>query len=260
MADDARARAGSTRLADRAWPGIRQQSMLIVPLGSTEQHGPHLPLDTDTRIATAVADAVAQRLHATGVDVLVAPAIAYGSSGEHQAFPGTVSIGTSVLTSLLVEYGRSACTWAERLLIVNGHGGNVDALAGAVPMLRSEGRDVAWAPCAAPAAGGAGASGAVRPADAHAGRAETSLLLHLARASVALDRLEAGNEGPLTELLPELRAGGVHAVSINGILGDPHGASAEEGKGVLGAIVDEVVACIAVDTVDERGRLMAAAT
>ena len=64
---------------------------LIIPLGSTEQHGPHLPLDTDTRIATAVADAVAERLAG---DWMLAPAISYGASGEHEGFPGTVSIGT----------------------------------------------------------------------------------------------------------------------------------------------------------------------
>ena len=87
---------------------------------------PHLPLDTDTRIATAVASAVAERL--TG-DWLLAPAIGYGASGEHEGFPGTVSIGTAALQLLLVEFGRSACNWASRLVFVNGHGGNVDAVA-----------------------------------------------------------------------------------------------------------------------------------
>ena len=63
---------------------------------------------------------------------LVAPAIAYGASGEHQSFAGTISIGTEALTTLLVEYGRSAACWAERLVFVNGHGGNVGALNRAV--------------------------------------------------------------------------------------------------------------------------------
>jgi creatinine amidohydrolase/Fe(II)-dependent formamide hydrolase-like protein len=80
-------------------------SAVLVPVGSTEQHGPHLPLDTDTRIATAVARAVAVRLGAAsapgGERYLVAPAIAYGDSGEHQSFAGTISIGTEALTMLL---------------------------------------------------------------------------------------------------------------------------------------------------------------
>ena len=125
-------------------------SALIVPLGSTEQHGPHLPLDTDTRIATAVARCVAERLadrmNPTG---LLAPAIGYGASGEHEGFAGTVSIGTSALRLLLVEFGRSAAQWASRLVFVNGHGGNVEALAAAVALLRYEGRDVGWCSCTA---------------------------------------------------------------------------------------------------------------
>src|SRR5690349_6170470 len=106
---------------------------ILIPLGSTEQHGPHLPLDTDTRVASAVAGAMAARS-----GWLVAPAIAYGASGEHQSFAGTISIGTEALTMLLVEYGRSAACWAERLAFVNGHGGNVEALRRAVSRLRDE--------------------------------------------------------------------------------------------------------------------------
>src|SRR6516165_984356 len=105
---------------------------IMVPLGSTEQHGPHLPLDTDTRIATAVARGAATRLEQ---EWLVAPAIPYGASGEHQSFAGTISIGTEALTMMLVEYGRSAACWARRLVFVNGHGGNVDALSRAVSRL-----------------------------------------------------------------------------------------------------------------------------
>jgi mycofactocin system creatininase family protein len=115
--------------------------ILLVPLGSIEQHGPHLPLDTDIRIAGAVAHEAASDL---GAACVVAPPISYGASGEHQGFAGTVSIGTPALAALVVEYGRSACAWAARLAFVNGHGGNVDALRSAVAVLRSEGRDAAW--------------------------------------------------------------------------------------------------------------------
>lgn len=241
---------GARRLADRPWPEVGRP-VLLVPLGSTEQHGPHLPLDTDTAVASAVCDALARRLSADGVDAVVAPAIAYGASGEHQDFPGTVSIGTEALTLLLVEYGRSACEWSGRLVFVNGHGGNVDALSAAMPRLRFEGRDVAWLPCAA---GRADLVDLV--VDPHAGRAETSLMLSIAPARVQADRIVPGNTAPLGRLIEELRAGGVRRVSPNGVLGDPRGASAEEGARRLEAIAAEAFARLGEGVVDERGCLV----
>ena len=201
---------------------------LAIPLGSTEQHGPHLPLDTDTRIATAVASAVAARLSEDPeLTWLAAPAIAYGASGEHQSFPGTISIGTDALTTLLVEYGRSATCWARRLLFFNGHGGNIAALNQAVGLLRREGRDAAWCPCA------------VTGGDAHAGHTETSVLLHISPSDVRTDRWRAGNSAPLSELLPSMRSGGVAAVSEVGVLGDPTTATAADGERMLAAMVDD---------------------
>jgi creatinine amidohydrolase len=107
-------------LGERVSPEIDGLPTLLVPVGSTEQHGPHLPLDTDARVAAAVAARTA-----AGTDLLVAPAVAYGASGEHEGFPGTVSIGQEALRSLVVELGRSAGRWAGRLVFVNGHGGNI---------------------------------------------------------------------------------------------------------------------------------------
>lgn len=205
---------------------------ILIPLGSTEQHGPHLPLDTDTRIATAVARAARAGLKLEG-EWSVAPAIPYGASGEHQSFAGTISIGTEALTSLLVEFGRSAACWAGRLVFVNGHGGNVGALVAAVRRLRAEGRDVGWCPCVA--AGG----------DAHAGHTETSVLLHIAPADVRTDRWLTGNRAPLDELLPSMRRGGVAAVSPVGVLGDPTTATAAEGRLIFTEMVDECVRRVA---------------
>jgi mycofactocin precursor peptide peptidase len=204
---------------------------IMIPLGSTEQHGPHLPLDTDTRIATAVARRAEASLRAVALerDWLVAPAIAYGASGEHQSFAGTISIGTEALAMLLVEYGRSAACWAERLVFINGHGGNVSALNIAAARLRAEGCDVGWCPCTA--AGG----------DAHAGHTETSVLLHISPAEVLTDRWLAGNGAPLPELLPSMRRGGVAAVSPVGVLGDPTTATASEGRRIFAEMVDGCV-------------------
>jgi mycofactocin precursor peptide peptidase len=228
-------------LADAVWPELPEAPLLVVALGSVEQHGPHLPLTTDTAIADAVARAAVPALDGA----LLAPALAYGASGEHEGFPGTISIGTAALTGLLVEYGRSACRWAGRLLVVNGHGGNLDALRAAVPLLRSEGRDVAWFPCAVP--GG----------DAHAGRTETSLMLHVEPAVPVGRPAVAGVTTPLGELLPRLRAEGLRPVTPTGILGDPAGASAQEGAELLDGLVSRLVTAAAPWRVGADGRLVA---
>jgi mycofactocin system creatininase family protein len=213
---------------------------LIVPLGSTEQHGPHLPLDTDTRIAVAVARTAAERL--TG-DWMIAPAVGYGASGEHEGFAGTVSIGTAALRLLLIEYGRSACRWASRLVFVNGHGGNVQAVAESTALLRREGRDAAWCSCT------------VADGDAHAGHTETSVLLHISPEDVWTDEVTPGNTAPLADLMGAMRDGGVAAVSPVGVLGDPTTASAAEGARLLAEMVDTCVSRIESWSPDGGGML-----
>ncbi len=215
----------SPLLGARTWQGARTP-VLLVPVGSTEQHGPHLPVSVDTTVAMSVASGLVEHCRAEGIVALVAPAVAYGASGEHEGFPGTISIGTEALALLLLEYGRSASAWADRIVFVNGHGGNLDALARAVPGLRGEGRDAAWLPCG------------VRGGDAHAGRTETSLIAHLTPDEVRWGLIEPGEVRPLAEVLPQMQAEGVRAVSPNGVLGDPTGASAAEGEQLLAAMVE----------------------
>ncbi|MET9080877.1 mycofactocin biosynthesis peptidyl-dipeptidase MftE [Streptomyces sp. NPDC004237] len=217
------------RLADAVSPDVARGATVLVPVGSVEQHGPHLPLDTDTVIARAVAERLAPL-----VEGVVAPALTYGASGEHQHFPGTVSIGTDALVTTLVELGRSLSTWAGRVVFVNGHGGNLVALERAVALLRAEGRRAVWVPCA------------VAGADAHAGRTETSLMLFLDPSRVRLDRAEAGNTEPLGRLMPRLRTHGVGAVSANGVLGDPEGANAPEGDRLVQEMVRRAHARVSV--------------
>lgn len=224
----------------RVTPGGRM--VAVLPVGATEQHGPHLPPETDTLLAVAAAGALVDELVDGPVDdpsearacFTVLPALAFGASGEHQAFPGTVSMGTEALASVFLELGRSVSTWADRLLIVNGHGGNVEALRLAVTRLRYEGRDAAWMSCRT----------AEDSTDTHAGHAETSLMLHLHPDLVDMERAEKGCTAPLREILPAMREGGVAAVSPTGVLGDPTTASGGEGARLWHLLVAEARASL----------------
>jgi mycofactocin precursor peptide peptidase len=211
-------------LAAMRWPDIEAspRRLLVVPVGSLEQHGPHLPLDTDTRIAVAVA----RRACADRAGVALAPAFGVGASGEHAAFPGTLSIGAEALTGCLIELGRHASLHWPAILLVNGHGGNAAAISSAVERLRYEGRA-----CAAWHAGLPGG-------DAHAGRSETSVMLALDPGAVRLDLAAPGETRTITQIMPLLREHGVRAVSANGVLGDPTGASAAEGEQFLARLAD----------------------
>jgi creatinine amidohydrolase len=202
--------------------------LLALPLGSLEQHGPHLPLDTDTRIAEAVARGLAARRP----DVAVAPPVAYGASGEHAAFPGTLVVGHEPLAAMLVELVRSARTSFRGVVVVNAHGGNEATLAEVARRSAAEGDDVlVW-------------GAAVPGGDAHAGRTETSLLLAIDAGVVCLEVAEPGCTEPIDALLPRLRAEGVRPVSSNGVLGDPTGASAEEGRALLDALVADLTVSV----------------
>jgi mycofactocin system creatininase family protein len=272
-------------LAAAHWPDVEAgpRRLLVVPVGSLEQHGAHLPLDTDTRIAVAVAGRACSGRDGVGLG----PAVAIGASGEHADFPGTLSIGQAALSTLLVELGRHASRHWPSLLLVNGHGGNVSAIDGALETLRAEGRDChVWhagvrpsmlAPTgeAAPAQATAGQAAAVQGRapgsqatdgsvhagatgsgshagiagpplvlDAHAGRVETSIMLALAPQDVRMTEATAGETRPLREIMAGLRAAGVREVSPNGVLGDPAGASAAEGEMLLGALVTDLAATI----------------
>lgn len=224
--DDGR---GRRSLGASTWPEVDATApIVVVPLGSCEQHGPHLPLDTDTLVAVALADALVAGVgDLEGVPLLVAPPLAVTASGEHAGFPGTLSIGTTALELVLVELVRSA-DWARGVVFVNGHGGNVVPLRAAVERCGAEGRRaLAWWP-------------AVPGGDAHAGRTETSLLLAIAPERVRLGSAAAGHTGDLREVLPALRRDGVRAVSPNGVLGDPAGASADEGRQLLDSLVADL--------------------
>ncbi|MCL4422915.1 MAG: mycofactocin biosynthesis peptidyl-dipeptidase MftE [Actinobacteria bacterium] len=231
-------RGSGTTLSEMTWEeaaDLASSSLLAIPLGSTEQHGPHLPLDTDTRIAMAMAE----RLASARGDVVVAPPVPYGSSGEHKGFAGTLSIGAPATEYLFVEVVRSADAFAG-VVLISAHGGNALALSRAVRILRAEKRRVLpWWPTLR--ALREGCPDGIEP-DAHAGWVETSLILAIAPELVHLDRAKAGNQRPLNELSHQLFSSGVAGASSNGVLGDPAGASKEHGVALLRALCADLEA------------------
>jgi creatinine amidohydrolase len=223
---------GSYWLADLTSPqaGAAAEAgcLVAVPVGSTEQHGPHLPLSTDTDVAVELC----RRLAEARGDVVVAPAVAYGSSGEHAGFAGTLSIGGPALELLLVELGRSAMETFRHLVIVSAHGGNAEPVGRAVRRLTAEARDVlAFMPR--------------HEGDAHAGRQETAIVLALSPGRVDMDLATPGEPRPLNEIWAQLRVGGLRAVTETGVLGDPTGATIEEGVALIDLIAADLLADVA---------------
>lgn len=208
-------------MADACWTELEQIDLVVIPVGSLRQHGRYLPLNTDTVIAIGVAEAVTASLSGSWV----APAVEYGAGDDHQASPGTSSVGTDLLHRMLVDLVRSMGSWSRRVLFVNAHEGNLQAVSGAVGQLVDEGHDVAWATCAP------------EEVDLRAGRAETSLMLLLRPNSVRIDPSETGGTRSHTTLLPALVASEVRDVSGIGALGYPTGASAKEGALIFERLV-----------------------
>ena len=232
------------------WPEIedlvrrRPKEVALLPVGATEQHGPHLPTGTDTVIATELCNAVSAR---TGAPVL--PAIAVGSSYGH----GTVLAGTLSLTpECLSDIVRETVEWAAasgitRVLAVNGHFGNQASLSIAGDHLRHGHPELRfgvlnWWTLSPAIVAETLADGE----DVHANRAETSLMMAVAPDLVRLDQLALADDPDRTEGLVFRYT--APALSHNGVTGSPSQASTELGRWLLGEVVHTMAERV------ERGR------
>jgi creatinine amidohydrolase len=235
MGDD---EADSVLLTDCSWRDVETAiadgvDTVIVPLGATEQHGPHLPVDTDTRLGTAIAVRVARRLG----DTLVAPALPLGPSEEHRSFPGTISISPDTARHLLRDIVDSLEHHGfERVVLLPGHGGWFPVLASLYPTLAGETAcdlvaisELQW--YMELLADGLETAGVdVDEPVVHAGASETAMLLALDPESVDEDR-QAGHTGHVSAAA--LFANGIEAYDENGVLGDPRPATAAVGETLL---------------------------
>ena len=227
-------------------------TVAVLPLGAVEQHGPHLPVSTDHVTATSAAQAAVDAVAAAGsAPVVLLPGLAFTKSDEHARFPGTVWLSWDTLMRTLVDVGRSlASSGVDRLLFVNGHGGNSALGQVACRQIRREfGLRTFFAHLSIPADQGgtspvASKSGAAEYGmGVHGGHGETSLMLHLrpelVRMDLAVRRVPEG--------LRDYRLIGFgKPVSFgwtsddfgpDGHIGDPTGATAEHGELVFDAAV-----------------------
>ncbi|MEU7581986.1 creatininase family protein [Streptomyces sp. NPDC041068] len=242
MTPDGEDRSYGRLTAPRVTSELSERSILCLPLGSLEQHGPHLPLNTDAVIAERFAARLATHV-ADRHDLWVVPPVPYGLSPEHAWAPGTITLNialyTSLIETLVGEYVRS--TPARAILIINGHGGNKGVLEALVHQLQRT-HDVATCVVnpGSLAAGQLQADGEFL--EVHAGIRETSLMLALAPDHVRLDLLPNGpipDPGQREEVQRLVFGRGATwpwssdnpAISTHGVIGgDPRQATAEHGQ------------------------------
>jgi creatinine amidohydrolase len=224
-----------TNLADK------DKVVVVLPIASIEQHGPHLPLYTDSLIAQDVLERALALLPETA-SVLVLPLLSYGKSNEHTAFPGTMTLTAETLIRVLRDIGASVARGGfKRLAILNAHGGNTEIVDFVIRDIREATNLMVFAlhvglRVAVPAAG---LTEDEKVYGIHAGDVETSMLLHshpeLVRFALAPNSIPSHLKtfkhppfmGPLTFawLTPD--------IAPDGVLGDATVATAEKGERFL---------------------------
>jgi len=209
--------------------------ILVIPIGSIEQHGPHLPIGTDAFITSALVD---ELIRHRDDKIILSPPIPISASDEHGSFQGTLSMGTSLLSAMLKAITNSH-HHHSRVLFVSAHGGNLSAFL--------EASQPFWIPrthvlieAAANWELPADALGLWQP-DAHAGRTETSVMLALRPDLVHLEQASSGYLGPLSQVGNILASSGIQGISATGVLGDPAGANREEGLAILAALAADLI-------------------
>jgi len=248
----------SRALADLRAPEVGERlsasSVLIQPVGAIEQHGPHLPLSTDLLIASELAEAVVAE-HGEALDLWLLPPLAYTKSNEHAGTPGTIWLTPQTMLSVLDDLGRSLATLPTRKLVfLNGHGGNTALLAVANRELRlahglmtflmhpSQPRD----------SGGKVADDDELGMGVHAGRDETSVVLHLRPELVDMSLAERAIPSAVFAGNAHVRFGGDVAfgwaaadLSSTGAIGDPTLASAELGAALWAGMLASAAEALA---------------
>lgn len=239
---------------DHTWPELgelaRVGAAVIVPVGSIEQHGPHLPVSVDTTCVYEVARHAAQAV--TEFPVLVAPPLWWGISPHHMAFSGTITLSTDTFIAVVTDICRSIASHGfRRILILNGHGGNGAAVS-VIAQRLSESQPTLWVAAATYFAMIAEDLNTIGESDfggmSHACEMETSLMLALRPDLVHMDRAEDDMRGPWTSFFGwDMRTGGtvyypydMKRDTNQGVIGAPTLATLDKGQLILTAAATKV--------------------
>jgi creatinine amidohydrolase/Fe(II)-dependent formamide hydrolase-like protein len=240
---------GGHVLGELTWPAaeqrLREVDVALLPVGALEQHGPHLPLDTDAFDANYLVHRVAESC--ADPRPLVLPLISYGVSYHHDDFPGTISVGNEALSSMVYDVGMScARNGITKLIIVNGHGGNTPALQFAAQMINRDAMIFTTVDT--------GETSDVdlealceTPNDVHAGEIETSTALAVRPGLVNMDVAERFVPEFSNRYLNFTTRRSIEwyartaRISPTGILGDPTLASREKGEKMWDVMIRNLV-------------------
>ncbi|MDQ6811231.1 MAG: creatininase family protein [Actinomycetota bacterium] len=245
-----------------AWPQVQAEieagrDTIVLALGATEQHGPHMPLATDALIGDHLARMLADRL-----DAFLAPTLRVGCSEHHLGFAGTISLSEETFHAVVGDLVRSLARGGFRtVVLVPTHGGNFGPLATATAKLGDLERTQVIALTDLGVLFQIAQMGErefgvpLSEGGLHAGEWETSMMLAIHPDLVHMEDAKAGFTGDLQEALGSLfAAGGVAALSANGAIGDPSSASAEHGQRYWAAAVDLTAEQIALAQTGEDSR------
>jgi len=226
-------------------PG-KADTVIVLPAGSVEQHGPHLPCAVDSIIAAGVIGHALARL-ADDVPAFALPPITYGKSDEHLHFPGTVTLDGTTLLETVTQIGESVYRMGFRkLLIVNAHGGQPQVMEMAARELRLRHGDYQVLPhfvWRVPHVAGQFMSEREKRLSMHAGHAETAIMMALAPDTVRMAHAVANYppEYPSKVLSPDGRPAAAWTArdfGASGVIGDPLPATLEQGRAILESLAD----------------------
>jgi creatinine amidohydrolase len=232
---------------------LTEDSILVLPTGAIEHHGPHLPLSTDFLTADLIGRAVVETAAAEGQDVWLLPGLAYTKSDEHHWAPGTMWLNAETLLNTVVDIGRSvANTPAKTIVFFNGHGGNIALLQVALRELRRRFGLRTFLMGAGMAAGDGINGPDERGFGIHGGHGETSMILHLRPELVDLTKAERWVPDHMADLkYIKFNGGPVHFGWLSndfgpsGVIGDATGANAAWGKQLFETAVANGVEALA---------------
>jgi creatinine amidohydrolase len=212
---------------------------VIVPFGSTEQHGRHMPLGTDAVLGDEIGWGLAGRL-----DAFMAPTVRFGCSEHHLSFPGTISLSDETFQRIVTDVVASLSRHGfRRIVLLPTHGGNFKPLAEAFVELKpvENAKVIAFTDLEGlvKAAFESSSASGVNPAQsgAHSGEWETSLMLALRPEQVKMDHAAEGFVGELSEIMAKV-FDGIQNLDENGVLGDPRPATAAAGEKYFDEIID----------------------